>query len=60
MSAARDQHGGEADDDHFFLDQVLNKLYDFGESEHFNNRLTYILRYLQQMLINNINTANNV
>ncbi|ROL46288.1 hypothetical protein DPX16_9023 [Anabarilius grahami] len=31
MSVAREQHGGEADDDRFFLDQVLNKLYDFGD-----------------------------
>lgn len=40
MSVARDLHGGEADDDRFFLDEVLNKLYDFGESECYNNRLT--------------------
>ncbi|XP_051730740.1 uncharacterized protein C1orf131 homolog [Ctenopharyngodon idella] len=34
MSVARDLHGGEADDDRFFLDEVLNKLYDFGGGEH--------------------------
>lgn len=37
MSVTRDEHSGEADDDSSFLDQVLNKLYDFGESEVFNN-----------------------
>ncbi|KAG1964802.1 uncharacterized protein C1orf131 homolog [Pimephales promelas] len=31
MSVTRDQHGGEVDDDRFFLDQVLDKLYDFGQ-----------------------------
>ncbi|XDV41730.1 hypothetical protein PO909_010540 [Leuciscus waleckii] len=34
MSVARDQHGGEVDDDRFFLDQVLDKLYDFGDGQH--------------------------
>ncbi len=37
MSVTRDEHGGEVDEDRLFLDQVLNKLYDFGESEVFNN-----------------------
>lgn len=44
MSATRDQQGGEVDDDRVFLDQVLNKLYDFGESERYNNRLTLTYR----------------
>ncbi|KAF4099229.1 uncharacterized protein C1orf131 homolog [Onychostoma macrolepis] len=37
MSETRDDHGGEADDDRLFLDQVLNKLYDFGDGK--NKRL---------------------
>lgn len=37
MSVTRDEHGGEADDDRLFLDQVLNKLYDFGDGK--NKRL---------------------
>ncbi|KAK7133448.1 hypothetical protein R3I94_015359 [Phoxinus phoxinus] len=34
MSVASGQHGGEVDDDLFFLDQVLDKLYDFGDGQH--------------------------
>ncbi|XP_067273398.1 uncharacterized protein C1orf131 homolog [Pseudorasbora parva] len=34
MSVTRDQHSGEVDDDRFFLDQVLDKLYDFGDGDH--------------------------
>ncbi|XP_073673184.1 uncharacterized protein C1orf131 homolog [Garra rufa] len=37
MSVTREEHGGEADDDSLFLDQVLNKLYDFGGGK--NKRL---------------------
>ncbi|XP_050993994.1 uncharacterized protein C1orf131 homolog [Labeo rohita] len=37
MSVTRDEHSGEADDDSSFLDQVLNKLYDFGDGK--NKRL---------------------
>lgn len=31
MSVPGDDRATEPDDDHYFLDQVLNKLYDFGE-----------------------------
>ncbi|XP_056337580.1 uncharacterized protein C1orf131 homolog [Danio aesculapii] len=31
MSVTNDKHEGEVDDDRLFLDQVLNKLYDFGD-----------------------------
>ncbi|XP_043075579.1 uncharacterized protein C1orf131 homolog [Puntigrus tetrazona] len=37
MSVTTVEHGGEVDDDHLFLDQVLNKLYDFGDRK--NKRL---------------------
>ncbi|XP_052391732.1 uncharacterized protein C1orf131 homolog [Carassius gibelio] len=34
MSVKRDEHDGEADGDHLFLDQVLNQLYDFGDRKN--------------------------
>lgn len=34
MSVTRDEHGGEVDEDRLFLDQVLNKLYDFGDGKN--------------------------
>ncbi|NP_001124266.1 uncharacterized protein C1orf131 homolog [Danio rerio] len=34
MSVTNDKQDGEVDDDRLFLDQVLNKLYDFGDGEN--------------------------
>lgn len=34
MSVTNDEHDGEVDDDRLFLDQVLDKLYDFGDGKN--------------------------
>lgn len=34
MSVTNDKHDGEVDDDRLFLDQILDKLYDFGDGKN--------------------------